>query len=70
MVGLSEEKSEMGVRRAIRPLEQASLVESIISAEERWVGRVTANEGRLDEALPTIHGGFLENARRDPNICP
>jgi hypothetical protein len=69
MVGLSEENSGMGVCRAIRPLEQASSVESIISAEERWVGRVTANEGRLDEALPTIHGGFLENAGRDPNIC-
>jgi hypothetical protein len=30
-----EENFEMGVRRAIRLLEQASLVESIISAEER-----------------------------------
>ena len=42
-----EENFEMGVRRAIRLLEQASQVESIISAEERWVGGVAANEGRL-----------------------
>lgn len=68
MVGLHEENFEMGVRRAIRLLEQASPVESIISAEERWVEGVTANEGRLDEVLPTIYSGFLGNVGRDPNI--
>ena len=56
-----EENFEMGVRRAIRLLEQASLVESIISAEERWVEGVTANEGRLDEVLPTIYNELLGN---------
>jgi hypothetical protein len=64
-----EEIFEMGVHRAIRLLEQASPAESIISAEEGWVEGVTANGGRLDEVLPTIYSGFLENAGRDPNIA-
>ena|SRR2546423_13966200 len=69
MVGLRRGNFDTGVRRAIRLLEQASPVESIISAEERWVEGVTANEGGLDEVFPTIYNWFLENVGRDPNIA-
>ena len=64
-----EEDCERGVRRAIRLLEQNSSTESGVSAEELWVEGVTANEGRLDDVLPTLYNGLLRSGERDPNIA-
>jgi hypothetical protein len=60
---------EMGVRRAIKLLEQGTSVQRAPSAEERWVAGVTGMEAKLDPVLPTLYNGSVENDEQEPNIA-